>query len=281
MKSPKSDALSRLAADWPRINALLDEALSLPAPDRAGWLRSLPEADEPLRDTLARLLAAREGVETGSFLQALPPLPEGVQAGATDAAAPRPGGTVGPYRLLRELGEGGMGSVWLAERNDGQLRRQVALKLPRLSWVRGLADRMARERDILATLDHPGIARLYDAGVDAHGRPWLALEFVEGQPIDVACRERGLSVRERVQLVLQVCDAVAYAHSRLVIHRDLKPGNILVTPEGRARLLDFGIAKLAQGPAARPAETALTELAGLALTVGYAGCSSTPPGRWS
>ena len=108
---------------------------------------------------------------------------------ALDESDIKAGALVGPYRLLRELGVGGMGAVWLAERADGTLKRQVALKLPRAAWTRGLAERMARERDILASLEHPNIARLYDAGTDAQGRPFLALEYVEGQPIDVYCRD--------------------------------------------------------------------------------------------
>ncbi len=151
---------------------------------------------------------------------------------------------------------------------DGTLKRQVALKLPHLNWARNIAERMARERDILATLEHPNIARLYDAGVDAMGRPWLALEYVQGHAIDVFARERSLDVRARLDLLLQVCSAVAYAHSRLVIHRDLKPSNILVTDEGQVRLLDFGIAKLLEGE--RTEETALTREAGRALTLDYA-----------
>ena len=127
---------------------------------------------------------------------------------------------------------------------------------------------MARERDILASLEHPNIARLYDAGTDAQGRPFLALEYVEGQPIDVYCREHGLGVRERVTLLLQVAQAVAFAHSRLVVHRDLKPSNVLVTADGQVRLLDFGIAKLLEGD--RTQETQLTQLAGQALTLDYA-----------
>ncbi|MGZ8320514.1 MAG: protein kinase domain-containing protein, partial [Telluria sp.] len=178
------------------------------------------------------------------------------------------GDAIGPYRLLSELGSGGMGAVWLAERADGALNRQVALKLPRMVWAKGLAERMARERDILATLEHPNIARLYDAGVDQHGRPYLALEYVEGRPIDVYVKERGLSVRHRLELLLQVCAAVAFAHSRLVVHRDLKPSNILVTADGQVRLLDFGIAKLMEGDSTR--ETQLTQLAGRALTLDYA-----------
>ncbi|MCY7315042.1 MAG: serine/threonine protein kinase, partial [Rubrivivax sp.] len=177
---------------------------------------------------------------------------------------------VGPWRLLRELGQGGMGSVWLAERVDGQLKRQVALKLPRLSWARGLAERMARERDILATPEHPNVARLYDAGVDQLGRPWLALEYVQGQRIGAYCGQRALTTRQRVALLLQVCAAVSYAYSLLVIHRDLKPNNILVTDEGAVRQLFFGIAKLARPGPGGGEGAHLTEIAGVALTAGYA-----------
>ncbi len=122
--------------------------------------------------------------------------------------------------------------------------RQVALKLPRTGWAMGLAQRMARERDILGALQHPLIARLYDAGVTASGRPWMAMECVTGQTIDVHCQQNQLDVPRRLHLFLQIADAVAHAHARLIVHRDLKPSNILVTPEGDVRLLDFGVAKL-------------------------------------
>ena len=147
---------------------------------------------------------------------------------------------------MRELGSGGMGVVWLAERSDGLVNRPVALKLPHQAWQRaGLAERMARERDILATLTHPNIARLYDAGLTAEHRPFLAIEYVEGQPIDdVLPRPASSILRSRVRLFAQVANAVAYAHAKLVVHRDLKPANILVTADGQVRLLDFGIAKL-------------------------------------
>jgi hypothetical protein len=255
--------LQDLAADWPALNGLLDQALALPQAERLPWVEQLPETAP--KDTLRRLLSVRHGIETGDFLGTLPRVAAGT---ASDAASAQAGETVGPWRLLRELGTGGMGSVWLAERADGQLKRQVALKLPRLAWAPGLAERMVRERDILATLAHPHIARLYDAGVDGHGRPWLALEFVQGLAIDAWCRERALPLVDRIGLLLQVCEAVTYAHGRLVIHRDLKPGNILVTEDGQVRLLDFGIARLAGADGATA--TALTELSGRALTLRYA-----------
>jgi tetratricopeptide (TPR) repeat protein len=179
------------------------------------------------------------------------------------------GDLVGPYRLIRELGGGGMGTVWLAERADGRFKRQVALKLPRLAWGAGLARRMARERDIDALLQHPNIARLYDAGVDDRGRPCLALAYIDGQPIDARCRIQGLGVRAQLGLFVQVARAVADAHGRLVVHRDLKPSNVLVTREGQAHLLDFGIAKLLDDGAADD-DVGLTQQQGRVLTPHYA-----------
>ena len=253
-------------SSWKVFSALLDRALELAPSDRLAWLDTLDAEHAHLKPALCLMLQRSAGVETAHWLDTLPrndgPVP------ALDESDLKAGALVGPYRLLRELGVGGMGSVWLAERADGTLKRQVALKLPRASWARGLAERMARERDILASLEHPNIARLYDAGTDAQGRPFLALEYVEGQPIDVYCRERGLGVRPRLALLLQVAHAVAFAHSRLVVHRDLKPSNILVTADGQVRLLDFGIAKLMEGD--RTQETQLTQLAGHALTLDYA-----------
>ncbi|MBL8215887.1 MAG: serine/threonine protein kinase [Bryobacterales bacterium] len=153
----------------------------------------------------------------------------------------------GPYRLVRELGQGGMGSVYLAERSDGEIEQQVAIKLLRSSadapaWL----DRFLRERQILASLRHPGITQLLDAGRTADGQPYLVMEYVPGTPIDKYVE--GRPVRERLDLFLQVCDAVAYAHRNLIIHRDIKPSNILVTEPGVAKLLDFGIAKILDAP---------------------------------
>jgi eukaryotic-like serine/threonine-protein kinase len=256
--------LEALSPQWSQINALLDEALALPAGERARWLESLSSERAAFKDTLCELLALSAGVETNDFLGTLPR----IAALPADAHEPAAGMRIGPYQLISELGRGGMGAVWLAERADGQLKRRVALKLPRQAWGSALAQRLARERDILASLEHSNIARLYDAGIDVQGRPYFAMEFVEGQTIDTYCRERSLPVRERIALILQVCEAVAHAHSRLVVHRDLKPSNVLVTDKGEVRLLDFGIAKLMEGDSA--AETALTREAGRALTLDYA-----------
>jgi len=261
----------KLHGDWPALSALLDEALALPAAERGAWLAARGSDQSGLHERLAGLLASAAAVETDDLLAALPRF--GAPAadagdGVDPLAEPKPGDAIGPYLLLAALGQGGMGTVWLAERADAQPRRKIALKLPHLGWVPGLAERLARERDILASLEHPNIARLYDAGVDSLGRPWLALEYVDGVPIDRFAAERALALRQRLELVLQVAAAVAHAHTRLVVHRDLKPSNILVTAGGEVRLLDFGIARLLQDESGEATE--LTRLAGRALTPDYA-----------
>jgi serine/threonine-protein kinase len=257
--------LSQYAAHWPEISALLDEALNLPPADHAAWIAGLAGERAAHREALTALLARRAEVETDDFLVDGPKLGNLVDV---PGASLGEGAQIGAYRLISEIGRGGMGTVWLAERSDGMMKRRVALKLPRAVWGDAFAERLEREREILASLEHEHIARLYDAGVDAQGRPFLAMEFVEGEPIDAYCRAHGLSLRERVALLLQVMAAVAHAHTRLVVHRDLKPANILVTLSGDVRLLDFGIAKLLEGESTR--ETALTALGGRALTLDYA-----------
>ena len=152
------------------------------------------------------------------------------------------GDSVGPYELIRLLGAGGMAEVWLARRADGAFKRDVALKLPLLTRRRNdLEQRFVHERDILASLEHPNIARFYDAGVDTEGLPYLSMEYVKGQTLMGWCDTQALGVEERLALFLQVLDAVKYANEKHVIHRDLKPSNIFVTESGQVRLLDFGI----------------------------------------
>lgn len=258
------------ARTWAELSQLLDLALDRPVPEREQWLETLPPQFEGLKPRLRELLSRAALVETGDFLKTLPKLDldpnDLTQPGAR---GDQPGDLIGPYRLLRELGSGGMGAVWLAERTDGLINRSVALKLPHGAWKRaGLAERMAREREILATLAHPNIAHLYDAGLTADGQPFLAIEYVEGRPIDEYCREQQLDLKARLRLFTQVANAVAYAHGKLVVHRDLKPANILVAADGQARLLDFGIAKLMEEGQAK--ETRLTALSGRALTPDYA-----------
>ena len=229
-----------LATQWRSISHLLDEALLLSASERRRWLADLPAAHAHLRDTLGHFLQMHARLEGDSFLES----PAVVSADSATPAMLSPGDSVGPYRVIEELGTGGMGSVWLAERSDGKPRRRVALKLPRMVWASDLSVRMEQERDILASLEHPNIARLYDAGLDEQARPYLAIEYVEGVRITHYCQEHQLDTRGRIELFIQVLAAVQYAHTRLVLHRDLKPGNILVNREGEVRLLDFGIAKL-------------------------------------
>ncbi len=261
------------ATHWPRLSALLDEALDLDAGARAAWLDRQGRTHPDLAPALRRLLAAHATSETTDLLARLPTL-DGRPPAPPPHEALQACARIGPYRLVRELGSGGMADVWLAERADGAFAREVALKLPRLSRLRrDLALRFARERDILARLEHPHIARLYDAGVDGDGHrdglPWLAMEFVDGQAIGAHCDRLRLDLRARLALFAQVLEAVQYAHAHLVIHRDLKPSNILVSTDGQVRLLDFGIAKLlADDDQAH--ETQLTELSGRALTPDYA-----------
>ena len=227
---------------WQRLSPLLDALLELQVQLRNEHLAALRREDAPLADELEKLLSLEEG--DADFLTE--PVVE------TPNCA-RPGARIGPYRLDRLIGEGGMGQVWLAARADGLYERKVALKLLRA----GLADpklrqRFDREREILARFAHPYIARLLDAGIDRDGQPYLALEYVEGEPITRYCQSRQLDIGARLDLFRQVCEAVSHAHANLIVHRDLKPSNILVTPAGHVRLLDFGIAKLLDVQSSHP-----------------------------
>ncbi len=266
--------------DWQAVFALLDVALDLDPAAQADWLAALAtRGPEQARHAplLAQLLGAHAARETDDFMRTPASAMLNREPAANEVAAPGPvaGGLVGPYRLLREIGQGGMATVWLAARADGLLDRQVALKLPHQSWGSdSFADRMARERNILASLTHPNIARLYDAGLGADGRPYIALEYVDGQPIDTYVNAHRLGVRECVGLVVQVARAVAHAHAHLVVHRDLKPSNILVDAQGQVHLLDFGIARLIDPQAGVGGDganaPALTQAFGAALTPDYA-----------
>ncbi len=285
------------AHDWQQAFKLLDTALEIPKAERAAWLKNLGAEYAHLQPALSELIQEHAALESEQFLQSLPAFTNvdgalggaggdnsnsqisGHTAGGTARVGDRGGGdsasvlrahvAIGPYRLIRELGLGGMGAVWLAERSDGTLKRTVALKLPHAGpFQRQLAERFDRERDILAALTHPNIARLYDAGAAATGQPYLALEYVEGLPLTEYCTAKNLGIRERLELFGQVLSAVQYAHNNLVLHRDLKPSNILVTSAGVVSLLDFGIAKFMTGN--ETSESALTELTGRAMTPDYA-----------
>jgi tetratricopeptide (TPR) repeat protein/tRNA A-37 threonylcarbamoyl transferase component Bud32 len=255
--------------DWHRLNRLLEAGLKLEGTSRTAWLDSLEEADRHLRAVLLELLSRGNGADLAGTSETLRPVVDLAAAAMAAMRGEAAGDRIGPWRLERLLAEGGMGAVWVAERADGVMKRTAALKLPRAEWVdHGLSQRLARERGILARLKHPAIAVLYDAGLAEGGRPYLALEYVDGVPIDAWCS--GRSLPEVLRLFIQVVRAVAYAHGQLVIHRDLKPANVLVTPDGAPKLLDFGISKLIEGDTTTAEATALTRLAGRPMTLAYA-----------
>ncbi len=215
------------------------------------------------------MLAVHWSSMHAGFMEHGPKLSDSGAADEEDLWSPKAGDLIGPCRLVRVIGHGGMGTVWLSEQADGALKSQVALKLPHMRWDRAdIAERFARERSVLSTLAHPGITKLLDAGVYRHVQPYLVLEYVQGEPIDVHCRRYGLDLRARLMLFLQVASAVSYAHRQQVLHRDLKPANVLVTSDGAVRLLDFGIAKLLDNGAS--VETDLTRKWGRPLTLEYA-----------
>jgi serine/threonine protein kinase len=227
-----------------QMSRLLDEALPLDTDGRRLWLDRLSPEYQDLAAALRRALL--EGDSQSADAKGLGTFPRfGSAREACAASGLQPGARIGPYELIRLLGAGGMAQVWLARRADGAFKREVALKLPRLTHQQAdLEERFARERDILASLEHPQIARFYDAGIDPSGLPYFAMEYVRGERLTVWCDARRLNVPERLKLVLQVLDALQYAHAHRVIHRDIKPSNILVNEFGQVRLLDFGVAKL-------------------------------------
>lgn len=252
--------MTTLTDRWNEISPLLDEAMELPGSARETWLEDLgrrsPELAEHVRSCLLQVAELSER----KFLEA--PIRNHLPAGLEGRA-------FGAYTLDRSLGFGGMGSVWLAHRSDGRFEGQVAVKLLNAALVGHPSEqRFAREGSVLARLQHPNIARLLDAGVEADHQPYLVLEYVRGERIDEYCNQNGLDIEQRIRLFLDVLAAVAHAHSNLVVHRDLKPSNILVTGEGEAKLLDFGIAALLS----RDGDdvTPLTGHIGPGLTPGYA-----------
>lgn len=231
---------------WDTVSVVFAAALDVPDHDRRAWLSRLPDVDERVRLEVSSLLAARE--RAGDFLEfgAIMPGDLGVGDPFAEAdSATLVGTRVGPWTLDAELGRGGMGTVYLATRADQQYRQRVALKLIRPGRVSEESiSRFRRERQILAGLEHPNIARLVDGGTTDEGLPYLAMEFVDGRHLYDYCSASGLSLDARLALFLEICDAVDHAHQSLVLHRDIKPGNILVAADGTPKLLDFGIAKI-------------------------------------
>jgi len=222
--------------DWSRVKELFGAALELPPGERDAWLAHACGDDEHLRAELKSLVAAYESEQ--NVTKATQP-----NAAALDELAA--GKRIGPYQIIRRIGIGGMGAVYLAVRADDTFRKSVAIKVVQASiGTEEILERFRHERQILATLDHPNIAKLLDGGITGEGLPFFAMDFIEGVRIDDYSAQHRLSVNDRVRLFCQVCSAVQYVHQNLVVHRDLKPSNILVTAEGVPKLLDFGIAKL-------------------------------------
>jgi non-specific serine/threonine protein kinase/serine/threonine-protein kinase len=225
---------------WQRVTHLLDEAIALNDSERSPYLDHACGADSELRREVESLLSSHQRAGTGFLKSPAITLQKNAQP-----APLRAGRRIGAFQIIEEVGHGGMGEVFRAVRADGQYTKEVAIKLVRSGFGTAFVlERFRTERQILATLDHPNIARLLDGGTTEDGIPYLVMELIKGTRIDLFCDERKLSISQRLQLFLQVCAAVQYAHQRLVIHRDIKPGNILVTKEGVPQLLDFGIAKI-------------------------------------
>ena len=246
---------------WRVLGPLLDEVLDLPADSRESWLRALRDRSADVAAELESMLSGEVVADHSGFL-----------AEPLDARldVQLEGLELGAYTLERPLGQGGMGYVWLARRTDGRFEGQAAVKLLNLALQSPAGQaRFRREGSVLARLSHPGIARLFDAGVSPSGQPYLVLEYIDGRRIDEYATERALSVEQRLILFLQVLDAVGHAHANLIVHRDLKPSNILVTRDGAVKLLDFGIAKLLDAdPAA--AQSGVTMDGAMALTPDFA-----------
>src|SRR6266446_5542818 len=238
---PERNALMNTPARWEQIDKVVAAALELPAPERDTYVDSVCGAGTPLSTEVRALIRAYE--QAGDFLDSV--TYRGNASAIEAEAGSFEGRRAGPYRLIRVIGRGGMGMVYLGRRDDEQFEKEVAVKLIDLAlYSPSLMRRFQHERRILAGLEHPNIARLLDAGLTSEGIPFIVMEFVAGEPVHEYCRKQDLPVRERLQLFLKICDAVQFAHRNLVVHRDLKPSNILVTEEGVPKLLDFGIAKM-------------------------------------
>ncbi|MCC5865792.1 MAG: serine/threonine protein kinase [Wenzhouxiangella sp.] len=235
---------------WASLTELFHGALEQPASQRRAWLEARCVDNPALLDEVLALLACHVGddARVDRAVAATAGDVEGLSAAPTARL-------LGPYRVLELLGQGGMGAVYLAERDDQEYRTRVAIKLIRGFPEAAALERLRRERQILADLAHPNIARLLDGGSTEDGQPYLVMEYIAGVPITQWCRQQELAQADRIRLLLAVCDAVHYAHQNLVIHRDIKPGNVLITADGRPMLVDFGIAKLLSAPAASEEQT--------------------------
>jgi serine/threonine-protein kinase len=243
------------ARRWAALQPIFEQAIELPGAERASLLERVRRDHPDLFTDLDALLGHHDDVIEQRFLEAGP---------LTSAEAPAHAGQLlGPYTLVSPIGGGGMGSVWLARRNDGRFDRPAAIKLLNVALRGSGKERFTREGRILARLTHPHIAHLLDAGVTTDAQPYLVLEYIDGEPIDRYCEHHALDTRARLALFLEVLDAVSHAHASLIVHRDLKPSNVLVDKSGHVKLLDFGIAKLlddeaGDAPVTREGESAMT-----------------------
>jgi tetratricopeptide (TPR) repeat protein len=256
--------MSTLSPDqWRALSPYLDQALAMTDDERSAWLSSVGDQDPALATQLESLLDEHRVLAQEGFLEnSRWALPNSIGLA---------GQTLGPYTLISQLGQGGMGSVWLARRSDGRFERKAAVKFVNIALAGGATEeRFKREGSILGRLTHPHIAELLDAGISSDGRPYLILEYVDGTTIDQYCDQRKLDLEARLRLFLDVLSSVAHAHANLIVHRDLKPSNVLVTTGGEVKLLDFGIAKLLEGEGQSGAATLLTHEGGSALTPQYA-----------
>ena len=247
---------------WRDAIPYVDQALDLPEEECAAWLNALRVRDAALAADVQTLLDEYRSLTRDGFLGRSPV-----------AMAGEPlveGRTLGAYTLVSPIGQGGMGSVWLARRSDGRYERSVAIKFPRIALPASGGERFKREGSLLGRLAHPHIADLIDAGVSPNGQPYLVLEHVDGKPLDQYCDERRLGLEARLRVFLDVLAAVDHAHAHLIVHRDIKPPNILVTADGHVKLLDFGIAKLLASDADAGAAEPLTREGGAAMTPEYA-----------
>jgi len=252
---------------WQKIKQLLGPALEMQPAQQAIYLDEMCAGDPTLRADVERLLAAER--QAGFEFLNNPPTGNQFTSGSNEPAERWLGRSIGPYQIVERIGAGGMGEVFRAVRTDDEYQKEVAIKIVR-AGVNGdfIIERFKNERQILATLDHPNIARLLDGGTTEEGLPYVVMELIHGDSIEDYCDKNRLSTSMRLKLFLQVCSAVQYAHQRLIVHRDIKPGNILVTAEGVPKLLDFGIAKILESRGDARLTSTLTLFR--PLTPGYA-----------
>ncbi len=264
---PAGQVENKVDDRWERLQDLFSRAVELPEHEREAFVTTETGGDKDLRDELLELLACDVGRSTGPLTHALG---AAIDATTRDRRKALVGRVIGNYKLVSILGHGGTGTVYLGERADRQYSAQVAVKIVDNATIHGdLGLRFKAERQILASLNHANIARLLDAGETTEGQPYLVMEYVHGEPVDRYCDRQQLDLTARLNLFLEICNAVQYAHQNLIVHRDLKPANILVTAEGAPKLLDFGIAKLLD-TGDQAAMLALTRMNDRLLTPEYA-----------